>query len=315
MKIRPSAKFLLALVLALSGCSRAPDYAFPVVQKYSSDAGNLFYFKPGDGRFVMLERRRALAVAVAPQPNVQAYSFDDRITVSRPRGEMLENTKLVDSAVPQEVLAIAPNGLTLASGDAYGKVTLWDIATGNAEREIRVPSAVLSAAFSPDAEVLAIGLAKALARPTDTVWLWDIRTNALLRSFGRRDVTALAWSPDNIRIAAGHDDGSVLIAEAFGQLEPRQMRSSFAAVTALDFHPSGPFLVSAHTDKRVQLWKWPTGEVLHTLDPPLAPDPLFPRGIEHILFAPDGTRLAIAYADGEFRIHDVSVLVPPRKGQ
>ncbi|MEO8754359.1 MAG: hypothetical protein ABI624_16945 [Casimicrobiaceae bacterium] len=314
MNSRPPAIFLLASLLALGGCSRAPDYSFPVVQKYTSDAGNLFYFKPADGRLVLLERRRALAVAVAPQPNIQAYSFDDRITVSRPRGEMLENTKLVDSATPQDVLAIASDGRMLASGDAYGKVTLWDTATGDALREIRVPSAVLSAAFSPDAEVLAIGLAKALGRPTDTVWLWDMRTNALLRSFGRRDATALAWSPDNLRIAAGHDDGTVLVAEPFGQGEPRQVRGSFAAVTALDFHPSGPFLISAHTDKRVQLWKVSAGEALATLEPPLPPDPLFPRGIERALFAPDGTRLAIAFADGEFRIHDVSTLVPRQKG-
>ncbi|MGB4786502.1 MAG: hypothetical protein WAQ77_17445, partial [Candidatus Acidiferrum sp.] len=82
MRNRSAAIVLLLLVLGASSCSRGPQRAldFPLVQKYTTQAGDLFYFRPRDGQFVLLERRKALAVAVAPEPNIQAYSYEDRIT-------------------------------------------------------------------------------------------------------------------------------------------------------------------------------------------------------------------------------------------
>src|SRR6266513_6163131 len=87
---------LLVFVLTASSCSRAPKRDFPLVQKYTTQAGDLFYFRPHDGPFALLERRKALAVAVAPEPDLEAYSYDDRITVSRPQGSMLQNTTFVE---------------------------------------------------------------------------------------------------------------------------------------------------------------------------------------------------------------------------
>jgi len=58
-----------------------------LVQKYTSQAGDVFYFRPRDGQFVLVERRKALAVAIAPEPNIEAFSYDDRVTVSRPMSE------------------------------------------------------------------------------------------------------------------------------------------------------------------------------------------------------------------------------------
>jgi len=101
MRDRSAAILLVLLALAAYSCSRAPQRAldFPLVQKYTTHAGDLFYFRPRDGQFVLLERRKALAVAVAPEPNIQAYSYEDRITVSRPQDEMLENTVFLRKSV------------------------------------------------------------------------------------------------------------------------------------------------------------------------------------------------------------------------
>src|SRR5467141_1447069 len=131
MRNRSAALLLFLFVLAASSCPRTPKRAFPLVQKYTTTAGDLFYFRPRDGQFVLLERRKALAVAVAPEPDMEAYSFDDRITVSRPEGNMLHNTNFVEKVSAQQALALTPDGRTLAGGDANGAVTLWDIATGN----------------------------------------------------------------------------------------------------------------------------------------------------------------------------------------
>jgi WD40 repeat protein len=308
MTNRSTALFLLLFVLAACSCSHEPKRAFPLVQKYTTQAGDLFYFRPRDGQFVLLERRKALALAVAPEPDIEAYSYDDRITVSRPQGDMLHNTNFVEKIGVQQALAITADGRTLAGGDANGVVTLWEIASGNLTLHLEVPSPILSLAFSRDGNWLAIGLAKPAGEPADTLWLYEIHSNGPHRSFGRTAVPALAWSPDGRWLAAGLDDGSVLLSEAGTDREPRRIVLSTSPVTALDFHPSGQFLASAHADKRVLLSKLPTGEQFFIFEPALPPNPLFPRVIERIAFDGNGARLAAAYAEGDFRIWDTSAL-------
>jgi WD40 repeat protein len=109
-------------------------------------------------------------------------------------------------------------------------------------------------------------------------------------------------------LAAGLEDGSVLLSEAAADNEPRRMVLPASPITALDIHPSGLFLASAHADKRVLLSKLPTGELFFTFEPALPPNPLFPRVIERVAFDRNGARLAAAYAEGDFRIWDTSAL-------
>jgi WD40 repeat protein len=310
MRTGSAALLFVLLVLAASSCSHTPKRAFPLVQKYTTQAGDLFYFRPRDGQFVLLERRKALAVAVAPEPDMEVYSYDDQITLSQPQGDLLHSSKFIEKIGAQQALAITPDGRTVAGGDANGVVTLWGIPGGNLTLHLDVPSPILSLAFSPDGNWLAIGLAKSSGEPADTVWLYEIHANGPHRSFGRAAVSALAWSPDGRWLAAGLDDGSLLLSEAGADRQPRRMVLSPSPVTALAIHPSGLFLASAHADKRVLLSKLPTGELLYTFEPSLPPNPLFPRVIERVAFDGNGARLAAAYAEGDFKIWDTSALSP-----
>jgi WD40 repeat protein len=308
MRNRSAALVLLLFAVAAFSCKRAPKLEFPLVQKYTTQPGDLFYFRPRDGQFVLLERRKALAVAVAPEPRIEAYSYDDKITVSRPEGEMLHNTPFVENVGAQQVLSITPDGRTLAGGDAKGVVTLWEVASGSLALHLDVPGPVLCLDFSRDGNWLAIGLAKVAGEPADTVWIYEIHSNGPHRSFGRAAVTALTWSPDGRWLAAGLDDGSVLLSEAGAGGEPRRIVLSPSPVTAIDIHPSGLFLASAHADKRVLLSKLPTGEKVYTFEPTLPPNPLSPKVIERVAFDGNGTRLSVAYAEGDFKIWDTSAL-------
>ncbi len=310
MKSRSLAIVVLILVLPVISCSRGPKYEFPLVQKYTTQAGDVFYFRPRDGQFVLVERRKALAVAIAPEPIIEAFSYDDEIRVSRPQpeGAMLENRTFLEKTGPQQVLAISVDGHFLAGGDANGVVNIWNTATGDIELQLNKASAVRSLAFSPDRNLLAIGLAKSGSEPSDTVWLYDVRAHSAKRSFGSNSVLALAWSPDGHWCAAGLGDGSVLLAEAATYSEPQRIVLSTSPIAALAFHPSGQFLASAHMDKRVLLSKLPKGEPLFTFEPALPPVPFFPRIIESVEFDGSGGRLAIDYADGDMRIWDTSAL-------
>lgn len=311
MRNQCAAVFFLLVVLAACSCSHESKRAleFPLVQKYTTQAGDLFYFRPRDGQFVLLERRKALAIAVALEPNIQAYSYEDRITVSRPKGEYLENTVFLEKIGPQQALAITADGWKLAGGDANGVVTLWEIATGSLTLQLNHRGPILSLAFSPDGKWLAVGIAKPAGEPTDTVWVYDVRSNGPHQSFGRGAAAALAWSADSRWLAAGLEDGTVLVSEAGSNREPRRIRLSPSGITSLDFHPSGQFMASAHANKRVLIFKFPMGERLTTFEPAVPPNPQFPRAIERVAFDGKGTRLAAAYAEGDFRIWDTSALL------
>ena len=276
------------------------------MQKYTTQAGDLFYFRPRDGQFVLLERRKALAVAVAQESSIQVYSYEDRITVSRPKDEYLENTVFLEKIGAQQALAITADGWKLAGGDANGAVTLWD-------RDGNWHSAEGEAPFSAWRFPLMEngsrnGVAKLAGEPADTVWLYDVRSNGPHHSFGRAAAAALAWSTDSRWLAAGLDDGTVLVSEAGSDREPLRIRLSPSAVTALDFHPSGQFMATGHANKRVLLFKLATGERLYTFEAPLPPNPRFPRVIECVAFDGKGSLWAAAYAEGEFSIWDTPAL-------
>lgn len=301
---------LLLFVLSAFSCSRGTKFEFPLVQKYTVQGGDVFYFRPRDAQFVLVERRKALAVAIAPEPTLEAFSYNDQITISRPQpdGKMLENRTFLEKVSPYPVLAISADGRFLAGGDSNGVVNIWNTATGDLEFQLNKQSAVQALAFSPDNNSLAIGLAKSHGEPTDAVWLYDVRAHSAHRSFGSNSVLAFAWSTDGRWCAAGLDDGSMLLVEAASYGEPQRIALSTSPVIAIAFHPSGFFLASAHADKHILLSKLPTGERLFTFEPPLPPNPFFPRVIEGIAFDPSGSRLASDYAEGEIRIWDASAL-------
>jgi len=301
---------LLLFVLSAISCSRGTKFEFPLVQKYTVQGGDVFYFRPRDGLFVLVERRKALAVAIAAEPTIEAFSYDNEITVSRPllQDSALENKAFLEKIGPQKVLAISSDGHFLAGGDTNGVINIWNTATGDLELQLNKASGILSLAFSPDRNTLAVGLAKPAGETSETVWLYDVRAHAARRSFGSNSVLALAWSTDGRQCAAGLDDGSVLLVEAATYGEPQRMSPSTSPVAALAFHPSGLFLASAHADKRIILSKLPTGEKIFSFEPPLPPNPFFPRVVEGIAFDSSGSRFASDYAEGDVRIWDTSGL-------
>jgi WD40 repeat protein len=110
-------------------------------------------------------------------------------------------------------LAFSPNGKLLAG--AGSRVVLWDAATA---KEVAVlprshRGGIRSLAFSPDNEMLAIGICTG-AHASSYVELWDIDQGreAGIIDCGNRPLQHLAWSPDGKTIAtANSGDNTVKV--------------------------------------------------------------------------------------------------------
>jgi WD40 repeat protein len=114
-------------------------------------------------------------------------------------------------------LAYAPDGRTLASGDADQQVRLWDVQTGADRATFQVPApkhrrpGIHSLAFHPDGQTLAAAAAGS------TVALWDVERLKPLRGLAGHELPArsVAFAPDGSPVTGGRNEsanrGEVLV--------------------------------------------------------------------------------------------------------
>jgi len=155
MKNRFAALLLFPFVLAASSCSRAPKRTFPLVQNIPPRREICSISGPATDNLSCLSAARRWRWRLAPEPDIEAYSYDDQITVSRAQGNMLQNTTFLEKIGAPTSHAMTADGRTLAGGDANGAVTLWDLGSGNLTLHLDVPGPILCLAFSRDGNWLA----------------------------------------------------------------------------------------------------------------------------------------------------------------
>ena len=103
-------------------------------------------------------------------------------------------------------LAFAPDGATLAAGDAAGTVRLYDVAAGRSAGERSAgPGRVRAVGFAPDGKWLA-------AAGVGPVRVWDADGKAVHEYEGHAGaVLALAFAPDSTRLATAGADGVAFV--------------------------------------------------------------------------------------------------------
>lgn len=208
-----------------------------------------------------------------------------------------------DARISPFVLALSPEGSTLAVGDGE-RLTLWDVGTGQELRTLRRAAWLSCPAFSPDGQTLATW------STLGALLLWDVATGQEKGSFPTsRDIHCLAWSPDGSVLALAGYRGVLLLERDTGQ-EVRAFRDE-AGVTCLAFSPDGSLLAVGTRTGTVRVWDTKTGEERLTLNhlgyrlgcvafSSTWDGSLFPAHGRPVLAAvgPSGNQLSGAAADG-----------------
>jgi WD40 repeat protein/serine/threonine protein kinase len=215
-------------------------------------------------------------------------------------GKELLALKGKDSPFPTESFAPAlgtfsPDGrriLTCWRG-VGGGVAIWDAASGQLRRTLRVSPRTDGAWFSPDGQRV-LTLSPAGAR------LWDAATGQSLVPLQNhtRPVTAAQFSPDGRWIVTASEDRTARLWNAATGAEAAVFRGHSQQLISAAFSPDSRRVVTTSADGSIRLWRvTPDREHARPLEGHQGP-------VYSVAFSPDGRRLVTASEDRTTRLWD-----------
>ena len=220
---------------------------------------------------------RAIDQAVEPEPLPQGAIL--RIGSTRMR-------------LSSEATAIgfAPDGRTLASADAEGRLRIWDVRSGAPVwTSNRLPSPAKTLGFSPDAASIATGC------QDGSVHLWDARTGQILvtlRETGE-PVSSLAFHPTEPVLLTSSESGIVCVWDTIKGERLRVFGTRGEGIQALGVSPDGKAVLTGGADGTVRLRDIQSGEVVRAYDGPSS-------GVLAVAFSPRGHTVSCACASGQY---------------
>jgi len=156
------------------------------------------------------------------------------------------------------VVALGKDG-KLATGDADGKILLWQVADGKQLLACQGQTGgVRSLAFSPDSKTLAS------SSDDQTLRLWDLSNGECLHTWlGHTErVNCICFSRDGQILASGSDDQTVRLWQISSGQCLHILQAHCEGVRAVTFSSDSRTLASSGNDQTVKLWDVSTGKCL-----------------------------------------------------
>lgn len=150
-------------------------------------------------------------------------------------------------------LALSPGGQRLAAGSADGSIQIWD-ANG---RRLGPPLA------DGNQKILALRFSKGRLLSGDAkanIVVREVDGKVLHKFNGNRDLSAVAFRDDGEHVAAGTDDGTVLLWNAEGKTLHDPLRPSKVRILSLAWNPAAPYLASGDDDGYLTIWDLDSGK-------------------------------------------------------
>lgn len=237
----------------------------------------------------------ASAVVVDPAQRLMASASGSQVQLWSLAGRPTPIGPPVPTAEPVQVLALSPDGRTLAVGGEGGVVThdVTDPARPGAARTVSADGAT-SLAFGGNA-LYAAGAG---------VRGWDLGAGEPVPVAGPPGAfSQVAVSADGAVVAAGDLEGGVVVWPAADpSVASGPLAGPAGRINAMAFGPDGRTLAAGSTDRSVYRWD--------VTDPvrPVAGTPLTgpTNWVNAVAFSADGATIAVGSSDGNARLHDAA---------
>lgn len=205
-----------------------------------------------------LKRLRQLDVVLA----TNAIPPKDVLSPANPA--KLELALKVGPLAPVTATVFSPDGKLLATG-AYGRVTIWDLATGKPAKVLtNVLGAVNDIRFSPDSKLMVVAGGQPSAR--GDLRLYDTANWQMIGTLGGHEdvVFSVAFSPDGKRLASASFDKTLRLWDLASRKQQLAITDHSDFVYSVAFSPDGKWLASASKDRSVKMFDAATGKSLFT---------------------------------------------------
>ncbi len=275
------------------------------VRLWDIETGHLLHLLTG-------HRERVKCVGISPDGQLllscsadsQVRAWDRKLLTHKKTGDSHYIVKASSRTITLvNALPVSPNPQRpiFATGAEHGKVSIWNLETGQWQRTISAHSSpVLSLAFSADGQWLASG------SQNHTIKLWDLNNSSeqyryVIGNAHLSQILSLAISTQHQTLVSGGADRTIKLWDlATGEKRsPKHILEGHAGqVWCVAVSPDGSKIASASADFTVKLWDIQTGDLLQTFTGHLGE-------VRAVAFSPDGKLLASGGDDLEIKLWQV----------